>query len=197
MPVALTQTKLNSPSSPSLFAGRKLDVVDKAFLLNLLHEDPQSPSRLLLDKVAQSHAPLDISVRHLNRLRRQWELGRPKGRPRHAPCHRPAASRAEIVRIQPRLPYVGLHLFEHWLDQQGVFDPMVAQLKQAIQAYQQTHPDDDFALLHHRDETLRRRFQALFFAPLFGIERLTEFDTHEHPLATLLGRSYQSSRVST
>jgi hypothetical protein len=91
---------------------------------------------------------------------------------------------------------VGVHLFEHWLDQQGAFDPIVAQLQQAITAYQEAHPGDDFALLHHRDETLRRRFQALFFAPLFGIDRLTEFDTHEHPLATLLGRSYQSSTLT-
>ena len=195
MPVALTQPKLNSPSSPSLCAGRKLDDVDKACLVNLLHEDPQCPSRLLLDKVAQNHVPLDISVRHLNRLRRGWELSRPKGRPRCMPCHRPTAASAKIVQVQPRLLDVGVHLFEHWLDQQGAFDPIVAQLKQATQAYQQAHPNDDFALLHHRDETLRRRFQALFFAPLFGIDRLTEFDTNEHPLATLLGRSYQSSTL--
>jgi hypothetical protein len=75
-------------------------------------------------------------------------------------------------------------------------DPIVAQLKQAIYTYQQAHPHDDFALLHHRDETLRRRFQALLFAPLFGIERLTEFDTREHPLATLLGRSYHSATLT-
>ena len=196
MLVALTQPKLNTLTSPSLCVGRKLDDVDKAVLVNLLHKDPQCPSRLLLDKVAQSHVPLDISVRHLNRLRRGWELGRPKGRPRSTPCHRPTAISAEIVRVQPRLLDVGVHLFEHWLEQQGAFDPMVAQLKHAIQAYQQAHPDDDFALLHHRDETLRRRFQALFFAPLLGIDRLTEFDTHEHPLATLLGRSYQSSTLT-
>jgi hypothetical protein len=195
MPVALTQPKLNSPSNPSLGAGRKLDDIDKALLVNLLHEDPQCPSRLLLDKVAQSHVPLDISVRHLNRLRRGWELGRPKGRPRDTPCHRPTVASAEIVQVQPRLLDVGVHLFEHWLDQQGAFDPIVAQLKQATQAYQQAYPNDDFALLHHRDETLLRRLQALFFAPLFGIDRLTEFDTHEHPLATLLGRSYQSSTL--
>jgi hypothetical protein len=195
MPVALTQPKLNSPSSPSLCAGRKLDDVDKAVLVNWLHKDPQCPSRLLLDKVAQSHVPLDISVRHLNRLRRGWELGRPKGRPRCTPAHRPTAARAEIVQVQPRLLNVGVHLFEHWLDQHGAFDPVVSQLKQAIQAYRQAHPDDDFALLHHRDETLRRRFQALLLAPLLSIDRLTEFDTHEHPLATLLGRSYQSSTL--
>jgi hypothetical protein len=72
----------------------------------------------------------------------------------------------------------------------------VTQLKQAIHTHQQLHPDDDFALLHHRDETLRRRFQALFFAPLLGIDRLTELDTREHPLATLLGRSYHSATLT-
>jgi len=195
MPVARTQPTLNSPSSPSHYAGRKLDDVDKAVLVNLLHQDPQCPSRLLLDKVAQTHLPLDISVRHLNRLRRGWELGRPKGRPRSTPCHRPAATSAEIVRVQPRLLDVGVHLFAHGLNQRRAFDPMVAQLKHATHAYQQAYPNDDFALLRHRDETLRRRFQALFFAPLLGIDRLTEFDTHEHPLATLLGRSYQSSTL--
>jgi len=50
--------------------------------------------------------------------------------------------------------------------------------------------------LHHREQTLRRRFQALFFAPLVGIETLTAFDTHEHPLQTLLGRGYHSSTLT-
>jgi hypothetical protein len=71
----------------------------------------------------------------------------------------------------------------------------VAQLKQAAEVYQQTHPDDDCALVHHREQTLRHRFQALFFAPLFGIDRLTAFDTHEHPLQTLLGRGYHSATL--
>jgi hypothetical protein len=91
---------------------------------------------------------------------------------------------------------VGVHLLAHWLDHQGALDRVVAQLTQAIETYKHTHPDDDFALLHHREQTLRHRFQALFFAPLFGIKHLTEFDTREHPLATLLGRSYQSSTLT-
>jgi hypothetical protein len=195
MPLAPTQRKRNPSSSPSFCAGRKLGDVEKAWLWTLLHEDPQCPSRLLLDKVAQSHAPIDISVRHLNRLRGGWQLNRPKGRPRQAPGRRPAASGAEVVQMRPRLPYVGVHLFAQWLAQQGAFDPVIAQLTQAIEAHQQAHPGDDFALLHHREQTLLRRFQALFFAPLFGIERLTAFDTHEHPLATLLGRNYQSTTL--
>jgi len=98
--------------------------------------------------------------------------------------------------VTPRLACVGVQLLAHWLDQQQAFEPVVAQLTQAVEVYQQTHPGDDFALLHHRESTLLHRFQALFFAPLFGIDRLSEFDTHEHPLQTLIGRGYQSSTLS-
>jgi hypothetical protein len=69
-------------------------------------------------------------------------------------------------------------------------------LQQAIHTYRAQHPDDDFPLLHHRAQTLCRRFQALFFAPLLGIETLTAFDTHEHPLPTLLGRGYHSATLT-
>jgi hypothetical protein len=69
-------------------------------------------------------------------------------------------------------------------------------LQQAIHTYRTQHPDDDFPLLHHREQTLRRRFQALFFAPLLGIATLTAFDTHEHPLQTLLGRGYHSATLT-
>ena len=105
-------------------------------------------------------------------------------------------SQGKLLPVAPRLSFVGVHVFAHWLDQQHAFDPVVAQLTQAIQAYKQTHPGDAFALLHHREQTLVRRFQALLFAPLWGIDRLSEFDTHAHPLETLLGRGYQSATLS-
>jgi hypothetical protein len=105
-------------------------------------------------------------------------------------------SQGKLVSVTPRLSCVGVHVFAHWLDQQHAFDPVVAQLTQAVQAYKQTHPGEDFALLHHRELTFLRRWQALFFAPLWCIDRLSEFDTHEHPLRTLLGRGYQSSTLS-
>ena len=88
-----------------------------------------------------------------------------------------------------------MHLFAHGLDQQHAFEPVVTQLTQAVEAYKQTHPGDDFALVHHCEQTLVRRFQALFFAPLLGIDRLSAFDTHEHPLQTLIGQSYQSATL--
>jgi hypothetical protein len=88
-----------------------------------------------------------------------------------------------------------VHVFAHCLEQHDTFAPVAAQLMQAIEAHKQTHPEDDFALLHHRQSTLLQRFQALFYAPLLGIERLSEFDSREHGLETLLGRGYQSSTL--
>lgn len=196
MPLALSQSTPDVGSSPSFCAGRKLGDLEQALLWSLLQEDPQCPSRLLLDEAARRQRPIAVSLRQLNRWRVQWQLNRRQGRPRQTPSPGSAVSGAAVVRIRPRLSFVGVHLFAHWLDHQGAFDLVVAQLTQAIETHKHTHQDDDFALLHHREQTLRHRFQALFFAPLFGIEHLTEFDTREHPLATLLGRSYQSSTLT-
>jgi hypothetical protein len=182
-------------SSPSFCAGRQLSEVAQALLWTLLHDDPQCPSRALLAKVAHSQIPIAVSIRHLNRWRATWQLNRRKGRPRRVPDQRPVAAGAEVVHVIPRLSYVGVHLFATWLDQQGLFGTVVEQLTQVVEAHKPTHPGDDFALLQHRAQTLRRRFQALFFAPLVGIDRLTAFDTHEHPLGTLLGRGYHSSTL--
>ena len=195
MPFAPSQRNLDADASPFFCAGRKLGAVEQALLWTLLHEDPECPSRVLLDQVAQRQIPIAVSIRHLNRWRARWQLNRPKGRPGQTSCRPSVASGVEIVQVTARLSCVGVHLFAHWLDQHDAFDPVVMQLKQAIEAHKRAHPNDDFALLHHREATLRRRFQALFFAPLLGIETLTAFDTHEHALPTLLGRGYQSATL--
>lgn len=194
MPLAPSKHTRTEDSPPPFCVGRKLSDIDKALLWNLLHKDPECPTRALLDKVAQMQIPIAVSVRHLNRLRATWQRNRRKGRPRHTVCSTTTGD--ALVQITLHLSCVGVHLFAHWLDQQDAFAPVVARLQQAIEAHKQAHPADDFALLHHRDQTLRRRFEALFFAPLFGIESLTAFDTHEHPLQTLLGRGYHSTTLS-
>jgi hypothetical protein len=195
MQSAPSQRSLAEGASPLFCAGRQLGEVEQALLWTLLHDDPQCPSRVLLDKVAQNQRPLAVSIRHLNRWRVAWQINRRKGRPRRAPDQRPVAAGAEVVQVTPRLSYVGVHLFAVWLDQQDLFGTVVKQLTQTVEAHKRAHPGDDFALLHHREQTLRRRFQALFFAPLVGIDRLPAFDTHEHPLGTLLGRGYHSSTL--
>ena len=195
MPLAPSQRNRTADASPAFYAGRKLGEVEQALLWTLLHEDPACPSRLLLDKVAHRQIPLAVSLRHVNRWRATWRLNRRRGRPRQAEGYRLVAAGAEVVQVTPRLSCVGVHLFVQWLDQQEAVGPVVAQLTQAVETHKHTHPGDDFALLQHREATLLRRFQALLLAPLVGIDRLTGFDTHEHPLQTLLGRGYQSSTL--
>jgi len=195
MQLIRSQSNLADEPSPAFYPGRKLSEVEQALLWSVLQEDPECPSRVLLDKISQRQRAIAVSLRHVNRWRVTWGLNRGKGRPRQAGGHRPVASGAEVVRVTPHVACVGVHLFAHWLDQHDAFGPVVALLTQAVEAHKQTHPEDDFALLHHRESTLVHRFEALFFAPLLGIDRLSEFDTHEHPLKTLLGRGYQSATL--
>jgi hypothetical protein len=195
MPLTLKQDNLNEVSSPSFCAGRKFGEVEQALLWSLLQEEPECPSRVLLDKVAQRQLAIAVNLRHVNRWRAARGLNRAKGRPRRAYGYRPVASGAEVVRVTPHVSCVGVHLFAHWLDHQEAFAPVVAQLTQAVEVHKQTQPDDDFALLHHRESTVLHRFQALFFAPLLGIDRLSEVDRREHPLQTLIGHGYQSSTL--
>ena len=172
MPLALSQHTLAEGSRPPFEAGRKLGAVAIALVWQVLHEDPKCPSRVVLDKVAQRQVAMAVSVRHLNRLRVKWKLNRSKGRPGRRAFLSPVYTVGAVVQVTPHLSYIGVHLFAHWLDQHDAFGPVVAQLRQAIETHKRAQPDDDFALLHHREQTLRRRFQALFFAPLLGIETL-------------------------
>lgn len=196
MPFALSAPVPAAPPSPAFEAGRKLGELDKQWLWNRLQENAECPSRVLCEQLSQRQPGLEISARHLNRLRVQWGLNRGRGRPRKAPSGGEHNGGAELIELTAQLGFVGVHLLAHWLEQEQGFEPVMERLQEAIEAYQQSHPDDDFALLHHRPATLLRRFQALFFAPLFGIERLTEFDTYEHPLPTLIGRGYLSSTLN-
>jgi len=151
---------------------------------------------MLLDKIAQSQASIEVSLRQVNRWRATWQRHRPQGRPRGSRSRPSGLADAAVVHMTPQLAWVGVHVFLHWLTQLGLFDSIVSELQQAAQTYRQTHPDDDFALLQHRESTLKRRLQALLLAPLLGIETLTAFDTREHPLPTLIGQGYQSSTLT-
>ena len=196
MSVALSQPTLAAPSSPSFSDGRKFSEVEQAVLWTLLQQAPHCSSRDLLAQAAEHQIWPRVSLRHLNRWRAQWQLSRGKGRPRGFSARGVVNSASAVVCVTPRLSFVGVHLFARWLDQQEAFEPVVAGLKEAIRAYQRTHSDDEFALLHHRDPTLKRRFEALVLAPLLGIDRLIAFDSQEHPLETLIGTRYHSTTLS-
>ena len=196
MHTSSVKNKQPGASCLSLHAGRKITAVHQTLLWELLQADAGCPSRVLLDQMARRGEPLWVSVRQLNRIRVKWGLNRGKGRPHHpASGVTLSPGREELAAPEP-LSFVGVHLLADWMDQHAGWDRVLSLLKQAIEAYQRTHPEADFPLLHHREETLLRRFQALFFAPLLGIETLTEFDIQEHPLPTLLGCGYQSATLT-
>ena len=146
MPLALSQSNPDVGSSPSFCSGRKLGDLEQALLCSLLQEDPQCPSRLLLDEAARRQRPIAVSLRQINRWRVQWQLNRRQGRPRHTPSPGSAVAGAAVIRIRPRLSFVGGHLLAHGRDHQGAFEPVVAQLTPAIATPQHTPPDDDVAL---------------------------------------------------
>ena len=196
MSIALSQPPLASPPGPSFCDGRKLSEVEQVVLWTLLQQEPHCTSSDLLAKAAQHQIWPRVTLRQINRWRRKWQLSRGKGRPSQLSARVPLIAEGTGVSATPHLSFVGVHLFARWLDQQAAFEPVVAGLKQAIAAHQRAHPSEDFALLHHRDATLRRRFQALVLAPWLGIGRLSAFDTQEHPLATLIGNGYQSTTLS-
>ena len=194
MSLAPSQAIAVTSPSPSFCAGYKLTEVEKLRLWQWLQDDPECPSRCLRERLLLSSPSREVSLRHLNRLRAGWGLSRGRGRPRQ---HAPAASGpGELIELAPRLSFVGVHLFAHWLESQASVSEVVERLEVGIEEYRQAHPEADFALLHHRRETLQRRFQALLLAPLFGIEVLTELDRREHALATVIGRRYQSTTLN-
>ena len=134
MHLAPSKRILPEDARPPFCAGRKLGEVDKALLWTWLQEDQECSSRVLLDKVAQTQAPLAVSVRHLNRLRAQWTLNRRQGRPRQAHDRLPVAAGAAVVQMTPRLSFVGVHLLAHWLDQHEACEPVVTRLQHVLQA---------------------------------------------------------------
>ena len=134
MPSAPSQRSLAEGASPSCCAGRQLGEVEQALLWPLLHDDPQCPSRVFLDKVAHNQRPIAVSIRHRNRWRAAWQINRRKGHPRRAPDQRPVAAGAEVVHVRPRLSSVGVHLFAVWLDQQRLCGTVVKPLTQTVEA---------------------------------------------------------------
>lgn len=133
MQLTLKQGTLNEVSSPSFCAGRKCGAVAQALLWSLLQEEPECPSRVRLDTVAERQRAIAVSLRHVNRWRATWGMNRRQGRPCQAQGRLSVACGAEVVRATPHGAFVGVHLLAHWLDHQDPFEPVVAQLQQAVE----------------------------------------------------------------
>ncbi len=183
-----------SESGQIIFSGKKLTEDQQLMLLKLLQNDPTCTTSELLERAEQSGIDIRITPRHINRIRSRWGYSRPKGRP--AGKKDIDNSNKELFEIKTDLSSVGVHLFAEWMENKKRFSDVLVILKQAIEAWRADNPDASFPLLNHSDETLMLRFKALFYAPLLGIGKLTEFDYKEHTLKTVIGRTYQSSTLT-
>src|SRR5258705_5438218 len=79
-----TQRNPVDDASPEFWPGRKMAETHKALLWQLLNDDPNCPSRLVLHVLAETPVQISVTLRHINRLRKAWGLNRGKGRPRRA-----------------------------------------------------------------------------------------------------------------
>jgi len=178
-----------------LFLGKKVTEDQQMMLLKWMQEDPACPSQKLFERARQSGIELEITLRHMNRIRAKWGYSCPKGRPKGQKNIDHSDTGQESEWIKTDLSYVGVHLFAAWVESQGGFAVVLPMLRKAMEEWCADNPDASFPLLHHSDETLMLRFKALFYAPLLGIGKLTELDYKEHALATLIGRTYQTTTL--
>jgi len=71
----------------------------------------------------------------------------------------------------------------------------VAQLTQAVEAEKPTHPGDDFALVHQREQTLCAAFRPCCFCPL-GVSTGARSFAPADLLSDLLGRAITADAAS-
>lgn len=194
MPATAKQYHSASENSPLFHNGYKLSFEIQAALWQILQLDLEVPSRALHALLFPNTEQTTVTVRQLNRVRKNWGVSRKRGRPfsKTASGHKSA----EVIQFKPILPAIGLQIFSIWLESQPMWETIAGDLSEKIASYRQAHPEADFLLLHHSNETLIKRFKALFFAPLLGIKRLVEYDRRQHVLKSIIGRSYQSSTLN-
>ena len=157
-------------------------------MLEILADNRDCPTSLLMEQSAETEGPVSITVRHVNRSRLEWGFGGKRGRPaKREPTGEDACRNKEFVEIRPRVSHAGLHLFDVWLDTTDAHCETIRVLRETVRIYKDENPDHSFPLLNHGSETLERRFKALLYAPLSGIGKLAEYDMKEHALETIVG----------
>ena len=173
--------------------GRKISKEQQYILWEYASRHPECTSSAILRKIKAERGNLNITTRHVNRLRQEWGLNRKKGRP----CNSQLLNNpgGELVKLTPNLPFVGVCILDAFVEQLGIIEQVVTAIQTKIARYKEEHPHETFPLLFHKKQTITNRFKALFYAAFFGIGKLTEYDVKEHGLEALIGRGYQNNTL--
>ena len=156
--------------------GRKVSADQKIKIWAFLQEDPECPTRSLIERLKIIEVTIEISVRQVNRYREEWGFSGKPGRPKKGDLVENENHNHEIIFYGAHSASLGVKIFDEWLEHQDMLSKVMKLMRKAIENYKDNHPSENFPLLRHREQTLICRFKALFYAPLFGIGKLTEFD---------------------
>ena len=180
------QVKCEIPNNEDNFfrPGYKISVHEQIKLYQEVHTDAQKTSIGL-----KLNFQITISVSQLNRIRQKWGFSRRSGRPRRENYAGNVSSNAVV-------PHTGVNLFVNWIETTGQLTPVFDRLHEIIEHYRQEHPEEYFRLLHARNATVERKWQALLILPLLGINKLSEIDYTESDLQSTLGYHYGSSTLT-
>ena len=92
--------------------GRKITGCLKMRMFEILANNPDCQTRLLIEQIVEIEGPVPLKVRHVNRLRLEWGLGGKRGRPaKREPTGEDACRDKDLVEIRPRISHAGPHLF--------------------------------------------------------------------------------------
>lgn len=172
------------------FDGKKLKTFQKLMIFKELKKERTISSNHLIKELNLEGAKLTVSHRHINRFRVELGLSRSRGRASVE------SKSFNLVDLKSNISDVGVHIFDSWLESREEFSEIIENLAECIKEYREEHSGEYFRLLHYKRETLLLNFKAIFFAPLFDIGKLSEYDHKENPLRTLIGRNYQSSTLN-
>ena len=128
----ISQSSPVDDSSPAFCAGRKVTEIHKALLWQLLNDDPPVQAAWFSIRSQKRRGRLlSPSVKSIACGRHGGSI-EGKGDRAERTLKKKAESQGHLVQVMPRLSFVGVHVFAHWLDQHKAFGPVVAQLTQAV-----------------------------------------------------------------
>ena len=193
----MLKNSIQTDESPKIFKeGIKISAHQKLQIWEMLQEDPTCPTQFLLKRLTVLEISIVVSIRQVNRYRQEWGFNGKQGRPKKENSANKRCTHKEVIVYKSNVSCIGLKIFDEWIEQEEMLSEVITLLREAIKNYKGIYTTENFPLLHHREETLKWRFKALFYAPLFAIGKLTEFDIKEHALETVINRSYQSSTLN-
>jgi hypothetical protein len=164
----LSTTESAWGTTPAFKKGRKINKEDQYILWEYASRHPEFASSVILRNIKAEHGNLNITTRHVNRLRQEWGISRKKGRP----CGRRLlnAPAGELVKLTPNLPFVGVCILDAFVEQSGIIEQVVTAIQIKRDRYKEEHPEETFPLLFHKKQTVTMRFKALFYAAFFGCD---------------------------